>query len=321
MAADYCDGRPKLGMTTTVYYNPTMSTEKVRCGGGKRWVRTGRGRGHYVQNEGATYNAIVDHTGRTIRDCKTIRAALKMQGSATVFENFDINGRPSRAVAIYKVTGKGGIGKETLDPETACPAGYGRENICLNPFKMVAAPPGYQAGEMIHVPDTVGMKYPEFPGQPKSEWAIHDGNWIVGDSGSAIQANKRHGLGRFDFFSGLMHWRDPNNPLTNNSKNDFGKSTHKKFCKVDADTARKIRGQQSYPNFPETLLAGWLNGVSSPSVAPMNPPAAVAELPSRPGQPAVTAAPKAKVEAKTQVAERYRFGESGFSDREARAVN
>lgn len=222
---------------TSIYYTPTMTTERVTCGN-------------------QVLNAIVDSRGRTIRDCATIRARLNEQGAGVVR---DSRGR-FEAAYVYSA------GNLTPTRSTQCPIGYGaRSNICLNPFKTIAAHlgAGYKLGDVLYVPKTVGMRYPEYPGQPAEAWATHDGHWIIGDVGGKIK-----GRGRFDFFSGTMDWRDPQNPL---SRLGFGDAKNIPFCKVNETRSRQVHAQTGYPGLSETQRVALLDpqAVRTPSPVQM----------------------------------------------------
>lgn len=72
-----------------------------------------------------------------------------------------------------------------------CPQGVGVKNICLDPYRNVAADPRYySAGDVIFVPLLVGAVLPN--------GEVHDGYFIVRDQGGAIR-----GEDRFDFFIGF----------------------------------------------------------------------------------------------------------------------
>jgi hypothetical protein len=225
-----------VSATTSIYYTPTMSTETVRCGS-------------------QVLNAIVDYKGRTIRNCSRILALLNEEGAATVR---DSRGQ-YQSTYVFRSSN---LFKKTSSP--TCPMGYGnRDNICLNPFKTLAAHmgAGYRTGDTIYIPQTVNMKYPLYPNQPESEWAIHDGYWVIGDSGSKIR-----GRGRFDFFSGSMDWRDPKNPLT---RIGFGDAKNIPFCRVTAARAEAVKNNLGYPGLNSSTQVALLTNAATPQADPI----------------------------------------------------
>ena len=207
---------------TSIYYTPTMNQEKVVCN--RRPIHT-----------------VVNYKGQIVRDCKKLIALLNEEGAGVVR---DQDGTFQGAYTYQ------GPNRFALSGKTNCPMGFGnRPDICLNPFRTLAAHmgSGYKRGDVIFVPQTVNMKYPLYPNQPQSEWATHDGYWIVGDSGGKIV-----GRGRFDFFSGSMDWRDPQNPLT---KLGFG-DKQTTYCKVTSEKALSVKKQLGFPGLsPEIQTA------------------------------------------------------------------
>jgi 3D (Asp-Asp-Asp) domain-containing protein len=72
-----------------------------------------------------------------------------------------------------------------------CPQGMGAHNVCLDPYRSVAADPLYhKIGDVIYLPLLRDQKLPN--------GETHDGYFIVRDTGGAIK-----GEGRFDFFIGF----------------------------------------------------------------------------------------------------------------------
>jgi 3D (Asp-Asp-Asp) domain-containing protein len=86
--------------------------------------------------------------------------------------------------------------------EKRCPYGYGVKNICLDPYYTVAADLNFhRPGEVIFIDKVKGTKLPN--------GEVHDGFFIVRDRGGAIK-----GANRFDFYTGLLHYKNDENPFT-----------------------------------------------------------------------------------------------------------
>ena len=215
-------------LKSSIYYTPSLTEKVVRCGN---------------QN----LNAVKNYNGKIITSCGAIRATLNMEGAGTVFD------QDGGAKQVLRIQGRNRYSRE---PASICPAGFGRGNVCLNPYKVIAAGRGYKTGDVIFVSRTKGMRYPLYPGQRRSDWATHDGNWIVGDSGSAIG-----GAGRFDFFSGFTDFHDPVNPL---AKLGLGRSSNFSYCRVPENQARQVRTANNFPKLTPTVMAQLLNKAVAP---------------------------------------------------------
>ncbi len=121
-----------------------------------------------------------------------------------------------------------------------CVFGFGVRSICLDPFFTVAADlRHHKPGDVIFVPLIEGLLLPN--GQR------HDGYLVVRDRGGAII-----GPHRFDFFTGNMDWRDPENPFTRLKLND--KRQRFPYYSVKGETARKVLAARTFPKLPRSWI-------------------------------------------------------------------
>lgn len=105
--------------------------------------------------------------------------------------------------------------------------------MCLDPYFSVAADLKiYRLGEVIYIPSFTGVMLPD--------GTIHDGHFIVRDSGGSI-----NGYGRFDFFSGFDSPKDGANPLVFHEFIDKG--THVPYFQVTGPKANEILIQRNFP--------------------------------------------------------------------------
>lgn len=120
--------------------------------------------------------------------------------------------------------------------EHKCPFGLGVKNICLDPYYTVAADLNYhKAGDVIFVENIKGTKLPN--------GEVHDGFFIVRDRGGAIK-----GANRFDFYTGLIHYKNEENPFTPlgfaNEKASFS------YRNATAAETVAVRDRRNYPGLP-----------------------------------------------------------------------
>ena len=117
-----------------------------------------------------------------------------------------------------------------------CPYGLGVSNICLDPYYTVAADMNYhKAGDVIFVDEVKGTKLPN--------GEVHDGFFIVRDRGGAIK-----GANRFDFYTGLLHYKNEDNPFT-----PLGLSSESKsfiYRKATPAEAAAVKERRNYPGLP-----------------------------------------------------------------------
>jgi 3D (Asp-Asp-Asp) domain-containing protein len=127
---------------------------------------------------------------------------------------------------------------------TICPQGMGAHNVCLDPYRSVAADPKFhKIGDVLYMPILKDQKLPN--------GEIHDGYMIVRDTGGAIK-----GEGRFDFFIGFDDYHGhlfSQLNLSNKKENTFV------YHLVPEDIAEKVRVSRRYPLAPlkvhETAIA------------------------------------------------------------------
>ncbi len=93
--------------------------------------------------------------------------------------------------------------------DSACSFGQGATHdsakvykaMCLDPYYSIAADLDiYKLGAVIYVPSFAGVLLPN--------GVLHDGYFVVRDSGGSIK-----GYGRFDFFSGFDSYKNKSNPF------------------------------------------------------------------------------------------------------------
>lgn len=119
---------------------------------------------------------------------------------------------------------------------SVCRFGYGVQMICLDPYYTLAADLKiYKPGDVVFVPQIEGIKLPD--------GSSHTGFFVIRDQGRAIK-----GRGRFDFFTGFSHWRDPKNPFTKLGLSD--KKTRLSYLRIQGDLAEQIRNSRHYPKLP-----------------------------------------------------------------------
>jgi hypothetical protein len=172
---------------------------------------------------------------RLIEVCPQTEAGCSLQGSCSVIQkgkiwSFNIIGLYQGQLQFFPLT------------QEKCRFGYGVRNICLDPFYTLAADLTiYKAGDVIYIPGVQGAILPN--------GAKHDGFFIVRDRGQGVK-----GRGRFDFFTGFFHWRDPRNPFFKLGLGDI--KTEIPYYRVQGETAEKVKAQRAYPFFPKEETIG-----------------------------------------------------------------
>ena len=118
---------------------------------------------------------------------------------------------------------------------TMCPQGMGAHNVCLDPYRSIAADPKFhKIGDVVYIPILKNQKLPD--------GEIHDGYMIVRDTGGAIK-----GEGRFDFFIGFD---DYHGHLFSKLNLADKKSSHFEYHLVPEEIAQKVRTARRYPLAP-----------------------------------------------------------------------
>ncbi len=166
--------------------------------------------------------------------CKSVYDSCLMQGTCLI----KTNGKAKLINVGSKVSGER---RFVVVDQSQCFYGRGAVRdlvkthplMCLDPYYSVAADLKiYRLGDVIYVPTFVGVMLPD--------GTIHDGYFIVRDSGGSI-----NGYGRFDFFSGFDSPKDAANPLVFHEFID--KSTHVPYFLVSGQKAKEILIQRNFP--------------------------------------------------------------------------
>ncbi len=159
--------------------------------------------------------------------CRSHIKNCMMQGSCAVIKD------QKRLLLNYRSY----VAKEPLFSfleQTECPYGRGPKNVCLEPFYTVAADLKFhKIGEVIYVPELKGVTLPN--------GEIHDGFFVVRDTGGRIK-----GPHRFDFYTGFTPYLDPYNPFVTAGLQD--KKTGLHYLKVVSPWLEdKIQTKRGYP--------------------------------------------------------------------------
>ena len=204
-------------MVSTIYYKPIISEAK-NC-------------------ESNDFKDLRDRQGKILYTmCSKVYKSCLMQGSCLI--------REGNGVRSFNYVGYSKKEEFYYFHESdllKCPFGYGVRSGCLDPYFSVAADPDhFKYGDVIFVPQLVGLELPD--GQ------IHDGYLIVRDTGGGIK-----GPNRFDFFVGLSA-----NGIQQNifAKLGFGDKKSKiEFQRVSNDQTLQIRNKRNFPSLPSDVLA------------------------------------------------------------------
>ncbi len=206
----------KILITPTLYYIPDYDQTSLSC---------------------ASQKTIKDDKGKKIVTvCKNVFDDCLMQGTCQVRQG------PNKILLNVGAV-VGGERRFTTIKNSICVYGTGStkslnngiKTMCLDPNYSVAADLEiYSIGTVIHVSAVEGMTMPD--------GSIHDGNFIVRDSGGAIK-----GYGRFDFFSGFS-FHKAENPLAQIGLGD--KSTNLPYTVIEGDEAVEILKKRNFPSLP-----------------------------------------------------------------------
>lgn len=211
----------------TVYHIPTYDVSKLKC------------------SESSTVD-LKDREGRVLaRACANQVVDCVMQGSCLLKEHVPEVTKVLRKKKLVKITkvierlhGYNYVGKidgryafQEIDLKS-CAYTYGASGWCLSPNFSVAADPKYhQPGDVIYVPSLAGTRLPS--------GELHDGYFIVKDTGGAIK-----GPDRFDFFLGLRRNVRRDHPFLLLGLND--KKSGLVFQKVFGREAEAIRNRRRF---------------------------------------------------------------------------
>lgn len=203
------DIQAKGTVIPTVYFFATLNEDTRSCKTSER-VRL-------LNPQGKTLAMVCPYT---YEECA-------LQGTCMIYQN-----GKTRSFNVHSK--RGGITRFFEIDDNSCRYGYGVQNICLEPFRTVAADLSlYKPGEVLYVPSVVGAV---LPGNMK-----HDGFFIVRDKGAMIK-----GKGRFDFYTGFMSWKDQSNPLVKLGLSD--ERTRLPYYRLkEGKLSQKIRQTRGYP--------------------------------------------------------------------------
>lgn len=140
----------------------------------------------------------------------------------------------------YFARGLDGVPRFKEVDSRKCPYGYGMRNVCLDPYFSVAADLHvYKMGDVIFVPRMVGARMPD--------GEIHDGFFVIRDTGAAIK-----GPERFDFYTGIIRPFAATNPFFilgfADIKNSF------EFRLATEEEALRVRARTMYPGLRKEIL-------------------------------------------------------------------
>lgn len=195
----------------TIYYFAIFNEDEKSCSNSVK---------QYIRGEGGKKLLLV---------CPQTKAMCALQGTCAVTQNkktykFNIIGTLDGQERFFKIE------------EDDCKYGFGVRSSCLDPFYTLAADLTiYDPGDVIYVPAVVGTVLPD--------GSKHNGYFIVRDKGDGIK-----GRGRFDFYTGFMHWRNTSNPFQKMGLAD--KKTNIPYYRVHGESAKKILEKRGFPELP-----------------------------------------------------------------------
>lgn len=196
-------------LNPTIYYIKSINMDKQDCGL-KKNIRSTTGKVLFKVCPSDHNTCVIEGTCALVRDDKAILINyIKEKDGIYLFEKID---------------------------EDKCPYGYGVKGICLDPYYTVAADLRYHnPGEVIFVDEMKGTKLPN--------GEVHDGFFIVRDRGGAIK-----GANRFDFYTGLLHYKHEENPFM--SLGFSNKKAAFPYRKATASETLSIKRSRNYPGVP-----------------------------------------------------------------------
>ena len=185
-----------MNLVPTIYFIKLMSIHEQKC---------------------ETKKTIYDVTGKSLLQlCPNLYKKCVIEGTCALLDADDINAIEEWEYSnslhdinlINYVKLKNGVPLFQKVDTARCPFGYGVKGMCLDPFYTLAADLNFhKPGDVIFIPKIVGVVLPN--------GERHSGYFIIRDKGGAIK-----GANRFDFFTGFMDYRHPENPFTKLGLND-----------------------------------------------------------------------------------------------------
>jgi len=204
-------------MTPTLYVIPTFNIDKMQCSSKK---------------------IIKDESGKNLFEaCSSVYENCELEGTCQIQQG-------GKKVLLNVGSIQQGQRRFNVVNDSACVYGHGArrdqvagyKTMCLDPFRSVAADLRiYNLGDVIYVPAVVGVKLPD--------GSIHDGYFIVRDTGGAIK-----GYGRFDFFIGFTAVNSDSNPFKELGFGD--KDTNLPYYVVKAPEATEYLKKRNFPLIP-----------------------------------------------------------------------
>lgn len=196
-------------LNPTIYFVKTINLAKQDCSSKKTLYST-------------TGEAIKKVCAVDYKTCVIEGTCALVRGNETKLINYVQ--QTKQGVPLFKAVGE------------KCPYGLGVSNICLDPYYTVAADLKFhKAGEVIFVESVKGTKLPN--------GEVHDGFFIVRDRGGAIK-----GANRFDFYTGLLHYKNEANPFT-----PIGLSSAKRsfsYRRASSSETAYVREKRNFPGLP-----------------------------------------------------------------------
>lgn len=209
-------------LSPTIYYIKVIDLNKP-CRSGKNIIHGDRGQELY-------------------RVCSDQYKACMIEGTCAIqkdavsdIENQNTDFNKPIDIINYKGT-KNGVAIFSQVDRQVCPWGFGVSQICLDPYYSIAADLNYhKAGEVIFVDKLKGVRLPN--------GEVHSGLLVVRDRGGAIK-----GRDRFDFFTGVVEYLDPENPFT---KIGLAGSTNKfEYRLATAHETEAFKSERQFPKVP-----------------------------------------------------------------------
>lgn len=172
---------------------------------------------------------LIDENGATLAAvCPKIYQQCALQGTC------ELNFKGEKK--LINIVGRKKIGLVFFEVKNNCTQGLGVKNICLDAFYTLAADLTiYKPGQVVFIPQIIGTALPD--------GSLHNGFFVIRDMGYGIR-----GEGRFDFFSGVVHWRDKKSPFTQHKLADV--NTRMDYFLVGGESMKAILQLRAFPLKP-----------------------------------------------------------------------
>lgn len=213
----------------TVYYISTIALDQQTCGH-KKTIYSTKGEALYKICGDDYQKCVIEGT------CAVIKKMPSLSKTLDILADIDSLVASDEIFIINYIDTKNGVPVFNKVDKSKCPYGFGVKNICLDPYYTIAADLNYyNAGDVIFVDAVKGTKLPS--------GEVHDGFFIVRDRGGAIK-----GANRFDFYTGLIHYKHDLNPFT-----PLGLANENRlvtYRKATASEAIAVKRARNYPKLP-----------------------------------------------------------------------